>query len=258
MPTSSYFSPEALEQLRGELDEALTKSNSLIKVYLSLQFTNEHAKEFAHHGFARRIGTLARCIANVFEIFPPEFNGIPSKAQRHDATINIQAAIFNVFGTIDNLAWIWVEEKQIRMPNGDVLNKKYVGLRNHNKLVVNTFSEGFRTYLANLDDWFTHLENYRHSLAHRIPLYIPPYLIPDGREDEYRELENRSQAALLAGNNDEYERLRVEQTRMRFWRPIMTHSFSEGATPVVFHPTLLTYFKTVEEIATKMKEELRL
>jgi hypothetical protein len=96
-----------------------------------------------------------------------------------DAAIAIQAFTMNAFGCIDNIAWIWVHEKDIKNGNGTELQRKHVGLRKpkvHDKL-----TKEFQAYLATRQDWFDSLVDFRDSLAHRIPLYIPPYVVPKAR-----------------------------------------------------------------------------
>ena len=99
MPNNPFFGEDALGQLRSGLERTSENSRSLRESYASMSFTSVRAREFAHHGFARRVQTLARCIENVFEILPPDTVEIPSRNNSLDATINIQAAIFNVFAT---------------------------------------------------------------------------------------------------------------------------------------------------------------
>ena len=64
-----------------------------------------------------------------------------------------------------------------------------------------SFSAEFQAYLQELDAWFGQLENFRHALAHRIPLYIPPYIIDPKNEQAYRELEAGMNAALARGRS---------------------------------------------------------
>ena len=125
------------------------------------------AREFATQGFSRRLKTLARCIDNVFKILPPNQTHLPSIDELFDAMINIQAFVFNLFGIIDNLAWIWVQEKPIRKEDGSPIPKSFVGLSKGNTFVRSSLSTEFQEYLRGLDDWFDHIEKWRHALAHR-------------------------------------------------------------------------------------------
>lgn len=42
-----------------------------------------------------------------------------------------------------------------------------------------------QAYLAEHDAWFEYLEDYRHALAHRIPLYIPPRQLGPTAQGEF-------------------------------------------------------------------------
>ncbi len=122
-------------------------------------FSNTQAREFASHGFSRRLGTLRRCIENVFKIIPPRTRKIPSKQRLYDAQINLQSFIANVYGSVDNLAWVWAFETGL----SDRLSKTQVGLKeSHNKLGFAW--AGLQQYLKN-GPWFAELSNIEmHSL----------------------------------------------------------------------------------------------
>lgn len=249
-----YFTEKALQDLKREYETIQPKHAALMQAYLARDYKDARAKEFAQHGFLRRIKSMARSITNVFTLLPPERTSIPSSEERHDAEINIQAFLFNTFAATDNLAWIWVGEKGITKPDGSELPHRQVGLRKQR--IRESFSAAFQAYLQTLDAWFGHLEDFRHALAHRIPLYIPPHMIDPKDEEAYRKLEGGMNAALLRGDLEERERLSAAQKKLAFFRPWMTHSFTEGAKHVVFHSQLLADFNTIDELGRKMLDEL--
>jgi hypothetical protein len=229
------------------------KCKILLEAYLTHNYKSARAEEFAKHGFSRRLQTLVRCITNTFEILPPDRDDLPSSQERSNAEINIQAFVFNAFGCVDNLAWIWVTERNVTQNDGSTIPNNWVGLTKGNRLVRCSLSPEFRKYLKSLDQWFSHLENFRHALAHRIPLYIPPYVILKSDEAAYKELEGRM---MKAATHLEYDRLSNKQKALAKFRPCMMHSFGESARPVVLHPQLLADVKTIEELGWKMLEEL--
>jgi len=94
--------------MREKLQTIGPKTDELLLKYVAHPFADAHAKEYAHHGFARRIQTLARCIENVFRIVPPGAVQVPTKHRLTDVQINIQAALGNAYGCVDNLAWVGV------------------------------------------------------------------------------------------------------------------------------------------------------
>ena len=251
-----FFSQEALQQLEEEYLTVSGKYAGLLEAYLKRNYNVARAREHAQHGFSRRLKTLARCIENTFEILPLDQVDLPTSEELSDVNINLQAFIFNVFGCVDTLAWIWVCEKGLTKDDGSPLPNGWVGLRKKNEFVRKSISPEFREYLIGLDKWFDHLSDFRHAVAHRIPLYVPPYVITPDKQAAYRELETRMSDALNRGALEDYDRLSADQDALGVFRPVMTHSFEEGVRPVVFHSQLLADFNTIEELGRKMLEEL--
>lgn len=162
--------------------------------------------------------------------------------------------MIHVFGATDNLAWIWVCEKNIRRAGGAEIAMGSIGIRK--EVVRRSFTERFRGLLDERAQWFTYLESFRHSLAHRIPLYIPPYIVTHADEAAYGELEVRMAQAAARADFPEQERLKLQQRKLTSFKPWMTHSFIEEAHPMVFHYQMLTDFNTVHEIAATLLEDL--
>ncbi|MHC2672582.1 hypothetical protein ACVI1J_004745 [Bradyrhizobium diazoefficiens] len=163
-----------------------------------------------------------------------------------------QAFLFNVFGALDNLAWTWVEERGIKNRDGGQLKETRVGLGKKYKEIRRTFSPQFRGYLDAHQDWFKHLADFRHALAHRIPLYIPRYAIVN--HEAYADLQ--AQKEVVVGDPQEFDRLTEEQMKHVQFQPVMVHSLSEKSPRIVFHPQILSDFAMVEEIGRKMLVEL--
>lgn len=232
------------------------RCDTLLTAYMLHNFQNERAKEFAHQGFLRRLNIIKRCVTNVFQLLPPENSTPPSKEVVNDATINLQSFIINLYACVDNLAWILVHECQIKKDDGNDIPNKWVGLRKSNTFLRGKLSNEFQTLLKSFDPWFEYLESYRHSLVHRIPLYIPPYVVMGENNAKYQELNAQKNTAINARDYDGYNTLSEEQDALGVFSPIITHSFSEESRPVWFHPQMLTDFGTIEEIAKFALKEL--
>jgi hypothetical protein len=261
----SCFSGENLEALRNGHNEVAWKCECLAGSYVTRNYKNLRAREYAQHGFSRRIKTMARCIDNVFRILPPDGVELPTNNEILDSMINIQAFVFNAFGSIDNLAWIWVLERGVTQKGGSPIPDKWVGLRKNNKDVRRSFSTEFQEYLGGLEPWFRNLDDFRHALAHRIPLFIPPYTVPTDNQLAYQQLEqqiektrNRMNFAERKPLFEELNRLRAEQRALATFFPMMMHSIEEQSRQVWLHRQLLSDFCTIEEIAQKMLRELEL
>jgi|HubBroStandDraft_3_1064219.scaffolds.fasta_scaffold44425_2 hypothetical protein len=245
------------KQLLEALAQARATGEALAEAFLLHPFADGTAQEYARHGFVRRIHTLVRALARVFEVLPPDVAGIPERDTVLDATINVQAFVFNTFGCLDNLAWVWVCERGVKSRKGRALRASQVGLGPDAEDVRASFSPGFRTYLDGFEPWFRHVEDFRHALAHRIPLYIPPHTIPTNLEAEYNRLEAAAAAAISTGDRAIYFRSRSEQFRLGVFQPMILHSLGQNSATIWLHPQLLTDFNTVEDIAQRFLSELR-
>lgn len=250
------YSEKHLKDLQDGLAELNSKYEELLVGFVGRKYSSAKAQEHASQGFARRLKILKRTIENVFEKLPPERVEVPERDEVTDATINIHAFLFNVFGSLDNLAWIWVHEKGVVTDDGKPVSPMQVGLGSKCKVVRKSFHPDFVDYLKTLDRWFAGMESFRHALAHRIPLYIPPYTVDPKNLDEYRRLDRLMSEAVRRVDFAENERLSAEQMKLVKFSPLYSHSF-EGKSPQVrFHYQLLADFATVHELGKRLIVEL--
>lgn len=252
---TQFYSAEHLAQLADGFVNLSGRCMAIQERCLTRRFSNDRAKEFAQQGFARRLSTLARCMKNAFSALPPDLEGVPSDDDTHNAAIQLQAFVINVFGCLDNLAWVWVLERDLKRPNGSEIPPEWVGLRPPNTFVRESFSPAFQAYLDSLAPWFAYQEGYRHALAHQIPLYIPPYAVAPENMSRYHELEDGITRAVMRGDHVGAESRRQECDKLKFFRPFIMHSWT-NATPLAFHPQMIADFRTIEEIGTRVFDEL--
>ncbi|PJI39444.1 hypothetical protein [Ferrovibrio sp.] len=240
------FAPETLDELeRHRLAVQGQHDQMLIQAYRT--YNSADARENALHGFCRRLRTLKVCIENVFALCPPDSTKAPEDIE--DVTINIQAFIFNLYGALDNLAWIWVFEKKVTHPDGTPLKPGHVGLGPKFASVRKSLSPELQAKLKTkaMRKWFVHIEDYRHALAHRIPLYIPPYLVDPKHQDRHYELSCLAAEAFGRQDYEEYDRLEAEQLALGWFDSCITHSITK-ARAVLFHPGLLANWRTLQMI----------
>lgn len=249
------FTREQVNELANGRRDVVRLSSDLQTLLVARQYRNDKTKKHALHGLARRVGTLARCVDSVFKLLPPDNTQVPEREAVYDATINIQAFVFNVFGCCDNVAWMWVLEKDVRNAKGKPLDKKQVGIGADFKEFKKSCSQEFRDYLATREEWLVHLKNFRDALAHQIPLYIPLYTIEPAHEDAYRKLVEDGRTAHFQGNLACRAELLNQQRSLERFTPIMLHSQGDSR-PVVFHAQLVADFRTVDEMSRRMLEEL--
>jgi hypothetical protein len=192
---SGYFSDAQISEMEHECALLTSRYADLLFKVTAIPFKNEKAREYALHGFARRLGVMLRAIEIVFDKVPPDLATIPGRDDLNDATIAIHAFITNVFGCIDNLAWVWALEKSALDARGKPLGKRDIGIDPQQRLWTSLPTTLQQTLTGN-KLWFGAMRDYRDSLSHRIPLYIPPHIVPHAAENKYRELELASNAHL--------------------------------------------------------------
>jgi hypothetical protein len=248
-----YFSQQALDELtlgRAELPPALRK---LKAAFAGRTYANDQAREYAQHGLCRRLSSMVHMVETVFELLPPGQDSIPERATVMDATACIQNFVMNAFGCLENLAWIWVLEKNIRGKGGAELGRYDVGLGKPH--VRKSFSPEFRAFLDENQDWLANLISFRDGLAHRIPLYIAPYVIEEAAAEEHKALDAAAIKAAIAGNQGDYDRIRGEQQALGRFRPWMTHSVYEGVPTILIHKQMLHDYVTIDAYGWTLLEE---
>ena len=102
------------------------------------------------------------------------------------------------------------------------------------------------------------MEDLRHSLAHRVPLFVPPYIITLDKEAAYNELQVAIDDAIARRDFGTYDKKSEQQRALGIFRPVMLHSVVEMEAYIAFHPQILADFATVEEIGRNMLAELDL
>ena len=246
----SYYEDQHIAELRRQFRTIDHRTDELLIAFARQQLKDVQATEYWRHGFSRRLGTLRHCIQGVFRVIPPEMADVPPKEVLYDAQVYLQAFVANVYGCMDNLAWVWNFEKALGLGRGDV------GLRSKHKKLRASFSAEFQTYIAGMDKWFEYITEYRDALGHRIPLYIPPGVVPKKSRPKYDELDVKIVTAMNRLDVEEADRLSDEQSKLLVFQPLIIHSYKEATGLPRFHAQLLADFATVEEIAYKVLKEL--
>jgi hypothetical protein len=190
----------------------------------------------------------------LFRLLPPELEQIPPRDDVVDATIAIHAFTTDAFGCLENIAWIWLYEKDVKNEDGTALDLREVGLGK--KKFRKSLTPQFRAYIDGKQEWFGNLISFRDSLAHRIPLFIPPYVIPKLNVAKYDELEKAKFIEPALSDPVEYEKVNAEQLKLCQFLPGMTHSIYKDAPQVEFHSQLLNDYVTIDEYGYTLLEEL--
>ena len=251
---AKYFSDQRIAELNGWRTEVRPQFRALREQLMLHQYQTERGAEFAKHGFCRRLGTLVRSIDQVYELLPPDREDIPSRDVVMDATTAIQGFVMNAFGCLENIAWVLVHEKPIKNSDGTELEPLEIGLGK--RKVRPKLSDDFNALLDKRQEWLGNLIDFRDSLAHRIPLYIPPYAVPEGSAAKYKELDAAKWKEPALTDPAEYQKVVDEQLKLCQFVPGMMHSIFDKSPQVEFHSQLLSDYVTIDEYGWQLVEEL--
>ena len=242
----AVYNEKHIEELLAALDTVTNRADSLVERLLSFDFSTKRSEEFAIHGVARRIKAIAHSLRKIFAEIPPDLNDLPEDGRREEATCHILSTAIHTYGSFDNLAHIWVAERGICRKNGKPLSWGQIGFQSKCSDFCSSLPSELQARLNQLHPWMTYLEEFRHSSAHRIPLYIPPYVVDPLNSAEYDNLSRAAQSALLNSEYQRYDALIEDRSKLCSFRPMISTSIFAGKT-ALFHPQLLADFATVEE-----------
>lgn len=251
------YSAEQIADFSKSLEQWIAREGQLSERLIMRVYKYERSRALASQGVTRRLHTLIRCIEQVYNLVPPD-SVSPPRGSIDDAAIWLQAFMINTYGVIDNYARLWVWEANIQH-KGKTIKPMNIGLTPDNTIVRKSLSAEMQAYLVTTNGWFGYLENYRHALAHRMPLYIPPKSMDEDAAKEWKRLETESFEALKARDMDRYGQLLGQQSQLGVFQPLMMHSFGpheDDGTPIQFHPQMINDLATVVEIGEMMLHEL--
>jgi hypothetical protein len=120
---ANYFSARRIAELNAGHEEVYRQFKDLQERLCLRTYKSDRGAEYAKHGFCRRLETLVRTIDQVYELLPPAQEEIPDRENVVDATIAIQAFTMNSFGCLENIAWIWLYEKNVKNGDGTELDR---------------------------------------------------------------------------------------------------------------------------------------
>lgn len=247
---------EKYAEVRRIYDQLAFRLSSMVS-----NLRDAKAKEHLTHGVGRRLSILTRCIQNIFSIFPVGRTEHLAPEELVDVDINLHAFLINLSGLLDNLGWVFVFENNLLGSSKEgKLAKRDIGL--FNKKTQPYLPEKLRTYLntKRMKRWYSeYSQNYRDALAHRIPLYVPPFVLIGEEEEKYRALEDQIHALDLSvsGNFAIDDQLREKQKELGQASLFFIHSFDEGSHPMLLHAQVIIDYLTVEEILNLFCENMQ-
>lgn len=253
----SLYSEQDAEELKKYVKSI---PNEFDKILIAMKFSSvlrkTKAKEYLNQGFNRRLKTLSKCICAIFKLTEPNSTVKPTDNELYDVYIYLQSFYINVYGCLDNLARIWVEELQIKNASGKQIRKFEINLWKKNSVVWNTLSTEMQKLIESRETWINFIIDFRDATAHRIPIYVPPFALSKREEDMYNNLETEMQHSLMKNNIEAYELAKEKQSKIGKFMPIARHSFTESNSQILYHSQILVDWDTILELMNQMITDL--
>ncbi len=250
------YSQESLDEIKVKYNEIhlLYREQVLNLAIFQNKLNNEKACEYLMHGVVRRLDILFQCIENIFTMFTPNRSKHLSKKELLNLDINLHAFFINMAGIFDNLGWVFVYENSLfGRKKDEKIRRIDVGL--FNVATQKHLNPKLREYLQSerMKSWYgNYTKNYRDSLAHRIPLYIPPSILNKEQSKEFRDIEAERQG--LDFSDEEYihksHTLINKQRNLGVASHFFAHSMNEGSPLVYFHAQIISDYLTINEVIT--------
>jgi len=245
----SYYTDEQASHLLDEHQAVLGELRDLmLQVILQSQGTDHpRVREYLAHGVARRIKVMHRAIQNLYSQFPPSTKRPLNEDVLSDVQINLQAFVMNLYGVFDNCAWAFVYKHSLETV---IKRRQDIGL--FNPKTAQYLPQVIKEYLSSaiITQWCErYLKSYRDSLAHRIPLYIPPAEITTEEGERYNRLETEKVECIKTRQWARLEEVYSEQALIGVPSFAFLHSFFEddSLTSVAIHPQILNDARTIVE-----------
>ena len=189
----SFYSDDAIKLIEKEFKlfqrnkSQYAKITRLIAMIVPNNAYDTSLYRFAYYGIIRRIGILNRCIENIFHARDFSSDAIPSETELSDMTINLQCFIINIYGVLENLAWVYAICTNICTNLCENKHKMSFFRRE----LLESLPSDIKASFEGDGKWLTYIKDIRDLLAHQEPFYIPPYSVLMEKKEEWKNLEQK-------------------------------------------------------------------
>lgn len=160
----------------------------------------------------------------------------------------------NVFGAIDNLAWIWSLERNLTRQNGDALIRtERVFIGKNSKVVTKSLTPEVKKIVSESKDWFEKIGDYRHGIAHQIPLYIPRVLSKNDAVD-LEKISVSIDEAIVSKDSRRVSNLVQKKFSLGDFGPYMALGGSHD--PILLHAQMICDYSTVVHLGEAIFREI--
>jgi hypothetical protein len=250
------YTPEALVELQRAFEVSLAEAREMLTevIVLGGALKSPRAREYLNHGVGRRLGLVQRCVIRIYEICPLDRSELFDRDELEDLNINLHAFLLNVYGILDDLAWVVALEAT----QTEVQRRRDISL--YGSEVQKHLPPETTSFLQAMKNWHdNYMKNFRDSLAHRIPAYVPPMRLTDEEAKHSEELDKEILESIIRHDSGRLDALKEEQRKLGKLMPVYTHSFGDpdASAPVYLHSQVIVDLKTIVAVIRSVADALR-
>lgn len=160
-----FYSDEVIKNIEEEFRLFLIDKSqyaeiaTLISIIAPNNTLQTQLYHFAYHGLLRRIMILNRCVENIFNVRDFYLETVPSDDELSDIIINLQCFIINLYGALENLAWIYAICINFKGTKFDI------SFFAKQKKLLNTLPENIKKSFIGDGKWLEHIKKIRDLLG---------------------------------------------------------------------------------------------
>lgn len=202
--------------------------------------TDPDIKRHLDHGLLRRIHMMEHSLTVLAKLPSAGSPALPLH-QVESTNTSLNALYLNIRGSLDNTAWALTYHFRL-LDSPDESQTKH-------RQFVNLFGERFLTALGERDHelasrlrehapWGKQLAAVRDPAAHRIPLYIPPFVLDEAGAERVAMIDREMEEAAARGDMQAFHEAMTQRWNAGRFQPVIGLSEQEGLA-VVFLPKVL-------------------
>jgi hypothetical protein len=247
------YSAEQVKKLQQDAERVGSELELLVQdgVSHAQRIADEEIRSHLKHGASRRLNILSESVRRIFFLFPPQQERPLPRQVLVEAQIYLHAFVINLSGVFDNWAWAFILRHGLREQVGDRTN---IGMfRKPTQRLLPSLLSDYLTSESIVTWHRKYLTGYRDSLAHRIPLYIPPATWTLEDSQLYERLDAEIADCIRQQQFEHLDDLRNQQDAIGTASPVFVGAFSgeDASKPVFLHSQVIADATTVAEFGRR-------
>ena len=199
---------------------------------------SERALCYFVYGLSRRLQMIIENVRFFQETIQQNRKEPLSIDETTKASIHLNSLYVQLYGALDNIAWMFVYEKDIYDEDNieQTNRKREVGLFNRSFLKnigeINPILNEYREYLKIKKKWYLKMSELRAPSTHRMPLYVIPSVLNNAEGEQYLLFQNLHASEVKKLNFDDAGKHLDQIQSLGEFSPYFAHDPNDQPLPI--------------------------